>query len=156
MVMKWFDRNYVTGSLDDEDWERRRAEYSRHLERVAADLGDGAEELIASMNLHDAQVQEWAWADRVFTLRVLAGDIQRGYEVMTLRYEDAELHGATDDDLARWRLTEPGVELVEDEVDLSPGERCEHRLLVWPDGEFAIRFGALRITSEPAQPSQRR
>jgi hypothetical protein len=154
MVMKWFDRELR--GLDDAEWNQRRADYATHLDTIRADLADGAEELIASVNLHDAQVQEWACAERVFTLRVLAGDRQSGYEVVTLRYDDAELHGASADDLARWRLTERGVELIEDEVDLSPGGRYEHRLLVWPDGEFAIRFGAVRVTSEPAEPSERR
>jgi hypothetical protein len=156
MIMKWFDRDYVTGGLDDVEWERRRADYADHLNTIGSDLGDGADELIASVNLHDAQVQEWACADGVFKLRVLAGDLQRGYEFVTLLYEDAELHGATAGDLARWRVTEPGVDFIEDEVDIRPDGRYEHRLLLWPEGEFAVTFRALRLAFEPAQPSHRR
>jgi hypothetical protein len=73
-----------------------------------------------------------------------------------LVYDDAELVGATTDDLARWRLTEAGVELVPDEIDRDREDRYEHRLLVSPDGEFSVRFRSLRVTREPAASSQRR
>jgi hypothetical protein len=125
MVMRWFSREYVTGGLSDDEWARRE-DYSRHLNAIGSELGDGAEELIATVQLHDAQVQEWGTRDGDFQLRVLTGDLQRGYEELTLVYRDAELIGAAVDDFNAWRLDQPGVELVEDEVDITGDGRYEH------------------------------
>jgi hypothetical protein len=58
--MKWFTRDYIDGGLDDEEWSRRREDYAQHLNSIGADLSDGAEELIATVNLHDAQVHAWS------------------------------------------------------------------------------------------------
>jgi hypothetical protein len=86
----------------------------------------------------------------------LAGDQQRGYERLTLLYDGAELVGATVDGLRTWRLTEPNVELVEDELDLSEDGRYEHRMLISPEGEIAVRFRSLAVTRHPAEPTERR
>lgn len=157
LPMKWFTREYVTGGLDDDEWERRRLDYARHLTLIQAKLADGAEELVASVNVHDGQVQEWSFEpDGAFRLRLLAGDLQRGYEMLTLLYHGAELVDATTADLDAWRLDQAGVELVEDEVDVRSGGGYEHRLLVWPEGAFGIRFHALQVTRQPARPEERR
>jgi hypothetical protein len=154
--MRWFTRDWATGVLSDEEWSRRRQEYADHLNRIGADLRDGAEELVATVNLHDAQVKEWRYAPGTeFVMIVLAGDLQRGYEWLTLRYAGAEMIGASEDDLRGWNLDGAGSEIICDEIDRVSGH-YEHRLLIWPRGEFGLRFSALAVESRPASASSDR
>jgi hypothetical protein len=149
--VKWFTREWASGQLSDEEWERRRQEYSDHLNAIGHQLANGAEELIASLNLHDAQILSDSAAGTSFYLRVVAGDLQRGYERISLLYENA---------LVNRRIStssgDTASEIVEDEVDLGPGDLFEHRLLLAPDGELAIQFQRLLVEREPASASERR
>jgi len=155
--MKWFTRSWSRGELDDEESHRRLSDYQRHLKSIAADLDNGAEQLASSVNLHDAQVKVCDLEEGgSLRLRLLAGDLQQGYEWLTLIYEGADLLGANSDELRTWRLTDRGAELLYDEIDLSEDARYEHRILVWPQGEFGVRFRSVRVDREPAAPSDGR
>jgi|tagenome__1003787_1003787.scaffolds.fasta_scaffold19850960_1 hypothetical protein len=153
--MKWFTREWADCALDDDELERRRVDYQRHLESIGADLDGGAEQLL-SVYLHDAQVRVCNLdEDATLRLRALTGDLQRGYEWLSLQYHRAGIVGATIEDLSG-RITEHGTELLYDEVDVCNDGRYEHRILMWPDGEFGVRFASLTVTREPALPSDRR
>ena len=158
MVMKWFTRDFVNGALDDEEWERRRSEYGHHLSSIRANLGHGAEELVTSVNLHDAQLQNWRFEkDGTLQLRVLAGDLQVGYERVTLRYFDAKLVGATEEELRTWTRSNRPVEVIWDEVALAPDDNYEHRFLLrLPDAEFGIAFSSVGVSREAVDESERR
>jgi hypothetical protein len=151
--MRWFTREYVNGELDDTDQERRQRDYRRHLDALEPQLTDGAE-LLVRISLHDAQLLDLATDARAggLTLGLLCGDRQRGYERITLRYQHAELIGADAEAVREWLST---GEIVEDEIDRH-SSGFEHRMLVWPDGEFAVRFAAVLVEREPADTSERR
>jgi hypothetical protein len=155
--MRWFTRDFVTGGLSDEEWNQRRSAYGTHLNSIGAGLTDGAEELLASVHLHDGQVSEWTYRPgELLALTVLVGDLQLGYEWLTLRYRGASVVGATPADLSRWWSADAGTEIVEDEVDRVDDGGYEHRLLLWPEGEFAVQFVSLSVERRPADPSDRR
>jgi hypothetical protein len=113
--MRWFTRDFVTGGLSDEEWNQRRSAYATHLNSIGAGLTDGAEELLASVHLHDGQVSEGTYRPgELLALTVLVGDLQLGYEWLTLRYRGASVVGATPADLSRWWSADAGTEIVED------------------------------------------
>ena len=91
-----------------------------------------------------------------FALSMLVGDLERGYEWLTLTYLGADFIDVTRDGLAALGLTDAGVELIQDEVDVLADGRYEHRILAWPDGEFGVRFRSLRVRRETASSSDRR
>jgi hypothetical protein len=153
--MKWFtaESRYTD---DEADWDKRVAEYERHLEDLTPDLSDGAEQL-PTINVHDGQVQRWDHEPgQLFRLVLLIGDLQRGYESLKLEDTDADATGSGHADQATQTLAEPGVEVVYDEIDRAGDGRYEHRVLFWPDGELTIRFRSLRISRDPAAADQRR
>jgi hypothetical protein len=79
--MKWFDRPWATGQLDDSAWAQRTDQYARHLQQIQPRLAEGVKELASVIHLHDGQVAEWHYREReIRVLRVLVGDLQRGYE----------------------------------------------------------------------------
>jgi hypothetical protein len=155
--MRWFDRAWATGALRDSDWARRTEDYRAHLEAIGDQLDTGCAVLAGeAFTLHDGQVTRWQYGDDgSLTLRVLTGDLQRGYEWTTLRYESAELIGAGPADLALWYDEDQLTEVGEEEVDLLPGGRFAHRLLLWPEGEFGVAFRRLEIDHQPASSADR-
>jgi hypothetical protein len=155
--MRWFTRDFVTGGLSDEEWNQRRSAYATHLNSIVAGLADGADELLASVHLHDGQISEWTYRPgELLALTVLVGDLQRGYEWLTLRYRGARISGATPAELSHWWRAGSGTEIVEEEVDRVDDGDYEHRLLLSPEGEFAVRFRSLSVERHPARPSDRR
>ena len=154
--MRWFDRAYVSGELDDDEWPARPARYAAHLDSIRGQLGDGAE-LLVGLNLHDGQVAEWSYVEgNGFTMRLLAGDLQVGYTWHTLTYLGASLIGATTDQLGRWLTTgQDGSEILAGEVSIADDGTYEHRLLL-TEGEFGIRFSSLELSSVSAPASERR
>jgi hypothetical protein len=157
--MRWFDRDFALGGLSDSEWTRRLREYAAHIEEIQALLRAGADELVNAVHLHDGQVAEWRYSENeTLMLRVLTGDLQRRYEWTTLRYSTASLIGATVDDLQLWCPSPDGQvsEIIDDEIDIAPDGRFEHRMLLSPQGEFGVRFDALAIERRPASSDERR
>ena len=90
---------------------------------------------------------------RTFTLQVFSGDLQIGYRRTVIQYRDAELFGADEATLASW-LEDPETEMLQDEIDRREGS-YEHRHLLWPRGEFGVRFGDAVIVTAAATLEQR-
>ncbi len=86
--------------------------------------------------------------------RLLIGDLQVGYEFVTVHYRRADLI-ASAAGLEALRLTDSGVEVLYDEVDIGLG-RPIHRILLWPEGELWVRFDEARVERTPAEPADRR
>ena len=83
--MRWFDRDFATGVLSDEEWQQRQDDFGSHLARVRPSLVGGAE-FLESVSLHDGQVADWSYEPGIASaVRVLVGDLQQGYEWLTLR-----------------------------------------------------------------------
>src|SRR5688572_10755448 len=112
--MRWFSREWATGGLSDEEFDARRRSHAEHLAEIRGRLLNGADLLVEEVNLHDAQPRIWRLEGDQVHLRVLAGDLQRGYEVIDLRYVGASVTG---DPTAyeRWLLA-PGTEVLYDEI----------------------------------------
>jgi len=140
--------------MSDAQVEEVLRDYHRHVDDLRARLGDRPRALL-DLNLHDGQVQSFILSPPSFTWRVLIGDLQRGYEFVSVRYDDAEVVGGQEglDDL---KLTEPGSEILYDELEELPEGRLIHRVLVWPEGEVWVRFSDVHIHHEPASPEARR
>jgi len=154
--MRWFDRDFVSGVLSDDEWQQRQDNFGAHLARIRPRLVGGAE-LLESVSLHDGQVAEWSYEPGIaLTLRVLVGDLQQGYEWLSLRYADASLNGTTEADLNRWwPVDELATEIIEEEVDIVDA-LFEHRMLLWPEGEVGVRFRTLTVERVGATPDERR
>ena len=129
--------------------------YTAHLASIAPQLRNGAE-LLPAINLHDGQVHRYSFANGVYTMTVLIGDLEVGYEWLSLRYEEAELVGLPRDGIRRLRLRALRTEFLYDEIDLAPGGRFEHRILLWPRRELCIRFSSVAIERRPADDTARR
>ncbi len=149
MEMRWFTREWVDGDVTDEEQERRISAYEAHVAHVRPSLAHGAEQLLDAVNLHDALLRFWRYEPGVeLLLEVVTGDLQVGYEDVQLRYGSAEIDSDTAQVLESLRGRK-GVEMLYDEVDVTPDGRYEHRIIAWPTGEAAIRFSDLGVQRRP-------
>jgi hypothetical protein len=151
-VMRWLTTEWVGASgemLTAEEVDERAAAYQRHLDSLMPQLPDELRALAAA-GLHDGRLERWEAAMPArLVLLVVCGDRQRGYERLAIEYRDAELVAATDHDLSKW-FADPDTELLYQELDVLPDGRFEHRHLLWPAGEFAVRFDDARVSSSAA------
>lgn len=83
----------------------------------------------------------------------MIGDLQVGYELVTIEYLDASLHGTTTAKLVDFNLCDPEHELVSDEIDFAAGTplRLEQRFSFWPGFLFAAQFSDVRISRQPVE-----
>jgi hypothetical protein len=152
--MKWFTRDWHTGQLSDEVYDTAFADYQSHRQALADVAPEGVRQLL-NISLDDSQVQEWSVDLDVVAMRLLTGDLQCGYQFVSLTYQGAELIGATVDDLHNWSIT-TGGEVLSDEVEQAGPDRYEHRLLFHPQGEFGVRFDSVDVALAAADTSRRR
>jgi hypothetical protein len=101
-------------------------------------------------------VQSWSSEhDGAFRLIALIGDLQAGYETVTLTYERAtthpDAHSLADIEFERGRTV-----IWYDEIDVRPGARYVHSILFHPVGGFDIEFGSLMVGRTPASATDRR
>ncbi len=114
-------------------------------------IGNGAEQLLDAVNLHDALLRSWRYEPGVeLLLEVVIGDLQSGYEDVQLRYGGAEIDDTTAEALEGLQNGEH-AQMLYDEVDVIRDGRYEHRIIAWPSGEMAIRFHDLRVQRRPRQ-----
>lgn len=140
--------------MSDAQVDEVEAEYLAHCRALRPKLAPATVELL-DFSIHDGQVQEWAVQDDRFIWRLLVGDLQRGYEFLTMTYFEAEVVGG-EKGLKALNLFAAGTELLCDELELLEDGRLMHRILVWPDGEIWVRFTSLQMERAPATPEARR
>ncbi|MFF2368950.1 hypothetical protein [Agromyces sp. NPDC058110] len=157
MTMKWLTREWASGGLDDDEWDRRCEEYQAHNDEVLPRLSNGAERLIQEINLHDAQIHAFEHrADHDLVMRALIGDLQVGYQFIELTFHDSQLRLEPGSTLESLRLLDDETEIIYDEVDVQSDGRFVHRVLLWPEGEYEVIFTSLAERREPSAPSARR
>lgn len=143
--------------MADPQYQQATQAYLAHNREVLPALPEslrafaGEEDAYGFVSLHDGRIEWWALAlpDRSLTLAVFCGDKQIGYRRLTLQYEGRiELVGTNFAQLAAW-LDHPETEMLYDEVDVIAQDRFEHRHLLWPAGEFGVRFDRANTISAP-------
>jgi hypothetical protein len=153
--MRWLTREWAGGGLDDAQYAQAIAGYWEHrsqvLPRLPAAFGLVLGERDVSGHrhtLHDARVVSWvADLPRRLELRLIcwgpaAEDEPEALEIVYS--EGVELVGPDERTLAAW-LGNPETEFVYEEADALADGRFEHRHLLWPEGEFGVRFGDIAL-----------
>jgi hypothetical protein len=158
LVMKWLTRDWqgFGRELTEAEVEALEAGYRAHIEAVrprlpaALRLFAGEQDDLGWVSLHDGVVEWWVLdRPRSLTLQLFCGDGRIGYRRIVLQYRGrVELIGADERDLARW-LDDPHTEFLYNEIDILDDRRFEHRHLLWPQGEFGVRFEDVVVVSAP-------
>jgi hypothetical protein len=149
--MRWFTRAWHRGDLGDAyDYEGLVRAYWAHIDMLLPTASPSIREL-AHLNLHDARFEEVIIdvQSRSIKIRLIGGDRQHGYCALALVYRGAVLDGMATSEV-KYLVERPRTEILYDEIDTVDSGRYEQRFLIWPEGEFAIRFedvGLSRVTT---------
>lgn len=136
--MKFFTRAWANGELSDEATQAIGPAYRDYLDSL--NLSPHLREL-ADLNSHDGYILNVNYdeAANSLKLRLRCGDLQVGYFDATLVFADAVIP-PNDVELLRQATRPNDAEILYDEVDVLGRNKFEYRMLLWPDGEAAIRF----------------
>ena len=152
--MQWFTRECESGGLSDQEFNSRYENYRTHIESIEYLLSDGAELLLPdSLNLRSAVCKSWSFDDSTFLLGLIVGDLQEGYELATIKYYNAELFPHT----AITYMESLSIECREvgkDELAIN-SDSYEQRFLLWPEGQFGVKFTSCDVDRKPAEPTDR-
>jgi hypothetical protein len=163
--MRWLDPD-----LDDEDWDRRLAEYSAHLDALTPSLPPEIVDLArnARFDLHDAQFVEVAVDVPAETVRLVADAAtpEGEWHRLSLFFEGASVLPENFQKIAfalgaEYRATGgfgPTETIIHyQEVDRAADGRFVLRLRLWPFHEFEVWFRGVTSTDRPsARPSRGR
>jgi hypothetical protein len=158
--------------LTDAEGEALAAAYRAHNEALRPQLPVtlrrfmGEPDELGYADLHDAVLDWWALDEpRSLTLalvcRAYAAQLgadgfleEIGYRRLVIQYRGrVELVGTGEADLHRW-LDDMDTEFLYDEVDLVDDGRFEHRHLLWPRGEFGVRFEDVGVIATAPVPAR--
>lgn len=147
--MRWFIRYEELGDGQEPD----HAGYREHLAVLTPSLSTALAEL-AQTSLHDGLIEKLTIDEkqRIVTLRLVIGDLQRGYRCARIRYHGAKLdvRGAN----LGWLVEYKRTELLDDELDRT-ATGFVHRMLFWPAGEIHISFDTATFKTRELPDRQR-
>ncbi|MCB9893851.1 MAG: hypothetical protein H6839_05360 [Planctomycetes bacterium] len=141
--MRFLNRKWVDGGYDEETTYLYLGVYLRHLEDIAPDAPTNVRVLGAISQGHNLIGSRVA----VTSLDAEARSFHLVLRIQTIegdRFMDIRYTGVDPDAVDEHAFD--GVDYVlTDELDVCPGDRFEHRILLSPDGEFVIQFDDLQL-----------
>ena len=147
--MKYFTREWVSGSLTDEDWKKSQVLYLKHLDFILPRCSASVVELAKDISLHDGLIRRCIIDRRAAQLNLVlrCGDLQSGYFDISLQYLQVEF--SMDKIVCLAKLARScQVELLYDEIDLDENSNYVHSLIFSSFDEISINFSALKIKKE--------
>jgi len=141
--MRFLGRKWVEGGYDEQTTDLYWGVYLRHFEDIAADLPKMARALgmlsqgkgFAGSDVAATRLDRDAKTFKlVLRIQTIEGDV----------YLDINYLGV-DPDAVDERAFDNVDFVLTDELDIAPDECFEHRILLSPEGEFAIQFNDLQL-----------
>jgi hypothetical protein len=141
--MRYLNRQWVEGGYDEFTTQLYWGVYLRHLEDLAPDMPQWVRALGAmSLGKHFIGCPVSSCG-----LDAGAGVFHLVVEVETIEgdaFLDIKYQGVDPDSVDEHAFDDVEF-LLTDELDIAPDEKFEHRILLSPEGEFAIQFKDLRL-----------
>ena len=84
--MKFFDINWIEGSLSNTECELRKQKYYEHIKVILESSNLILSMLIKNVNLHDAVMINYIEKEKEIIITFCGGDNQKGYFLLDLSY----------------------------------------------------------------------
>ena len=149
--MQYFTRAWALGDLSDAEFDEIDERYREYIE--ALDPEEPVRRFATTISLNDAYVDCLDYSDDGLSLRLLTGDLQRGYWHTLIRYSGGSIVGGREA-LERAVAVRP-TEIWYDEFSAAPPRMVHRFLLVKPAttedrGEVSIEFDGFSFSEIPA------
>lgn len=143
--------------MSDADYKAASVAYVEHNDAILPSLPEQLRVFAGEpgpdgyVSLHDGRAEWWAYVPgQSLTLQIFCFDEPSGYRRVTLQYRGSiALRDADEAQLAAL-LDDPKTEFLFQEIDIDENAGFEHRHLLWPAGEFGVRFSHATLISAPA------
>ena len=86
--MKYFDKDFLSGELSDEEYENRIQNYNMYIDEVLKKSNFKIRLFIKNISLHDATILEVNTCNNKLNCRILAGDNQTGRVLLVFSFFD--------------------------------------------------------------------
>lgn len=149
--MEYFTRAWALGDLSDEEFEEVEERYRDHMGSLDED--GPVRQFASTISLNDAYLDRLDYSDGALSLRLLTGDLQRGYWQTVIHYAGGSIvHGQ--EALERGMAVRP-TEIWYDEFSARSPRMAHRFLLVKPGttedrGEVHIEFDEFSFTETRA------
>jgi len=158
--MRWLTRDWHgSGERDTSDaaYKAATVAYLEHNKAILPSLPEQLRVFAGEpgpdgyLSLHDGRAEWWAYLPgQSLTLQIFCYDDPSAYRRVVLQYRGSiELRDADEVQLATW-LDDTKTEFLYQEIDIDESAGFEHRHLLWPAGEFGVRFSDATLISAPA------
>lgn len=157
MAMKWFSNDWYHGETTDEEFERPYKFYREHCSRTMPLVPKALRRFLGeevngrATSIHDAKVVDWDDSSPdsfSITWDCPFGQTEADFERLTVVYSGkVELFDVDLAQITTW-LNDPETEFIFDELEKVDEDRFEHRHLMYPKGDFGVRFSTASATSE--------
>lgn len=149
--MDYFTRAWALGDLSDDEADKVVRAYRDYLS--ALDRQSTVWRFASSVSLNDAWIENVEFEDGAISLRLLTGDLQRGYRHTALRYFGGRVTAGLD--ALKQAVTDRPTEIWYDEFAGAPPHIAHRFLLVNADGvhdrgEVHIAFDDFSFTETAA------
>ncbi len=148
--MKFFTREWLTGELNDKEYEKVVPAYNRHLAKIMPRLTPNLHNFVKMVNLHDGLIRlvMFDYKQLIFGLYLRCGDLQIGYYDLDIRYKDIQLNQAVVDAFSK-AVQNIKTEILYNELDVADTNNFVHRMIFDPHYEVSIVFRDLEFEKIP-------
>ena len=105
--MRFFDKGWISGDLDDDEFEKRIEDYSSYIRSFYGELKT-LERIFVDLNFSDAKIVSFAFMKSGTRIKFYIGDLQNGYFELSALFKNFHI-----DDSALGEIIASEVAFVE-------------------------------------------
>ena len=85
--MRFFDKSWISGDLDDDEFEKRIEDYSSYIRSFYGEL-KMLERVFVYLNFNDAKIVSFAFMKSGARVKFYIGDLQNGYFELSVLFKN--------------------------------------------------------------------
>lgn len=92
--MRFFDKGWISGDLDDDEFEKRIEDYGSYIRSFYGELKT-LERVFVDLNFNDAKIVSFAFMKSGARVKFYIGDLQNGYFELSVVFKNFHIDDST-------------------------------------------------------------
>ena len=92
--MRFFDKGWISGELDDDEFEKRIEDYGSYIRSFYGELKT-LERVFVDLNFNDAKIVSFAFMKSGARVKFYIGDLQNGYFELSVVFKNFHIDDST-------------------------------------------------------------
>jgi hypothetical protein len=138
--MKFFTKEWLTGQLTDEEYEKVIPAYRRHRANILPELSSNLLDFFKVVNIHDGTIRKVIidYTYSTLGLYLRCGDLQVGYYDVDIQYQGIQLDKSVVDMLVK--MAHDSNTLLYDELDVTDSKMFVHNIIFESEDAVSLIF----------------